>query len=95
MATRPVCLALCLALLIGSACTPKGDDTDKPKDKNKDNQATPEATVETLEDRGTACIAGAVDQPHTITVDFATCMSSCRSGRARPSGSTRAWTAEW
>ena len=72
MITRSTALALSILLVI--ACTPKGDDTDKPKDD--DGEQEPAVTVETLENQGSACISGAADQAHTVQVEFGTCMSS-------------------
>jgi hypothetical protein len=67
--SRSVRLALYSVILVGSACTPKDDDTAKPKQE-------PNAKIDTLEDQGAACISGAVDQAHTVEIDFATCLSS-------------------
>lgn len=72
MITRSAALALSLLFIV--ACTPKGDDTDKPKDA--DGKPEPGAIIQTLENQGFACISGAADQAHTIEVDFGTCMSS-------------------
>jgi hypothetical protein len=75
--TRSIGLALFTALLLTLACTPKGDDTDKPKgDKDDKGKEEPGATLETLENQGFACISGAADQAHTVEVDFSTCRSS-------------------
>src|SRR5690606_16011765 len=76
-------LLVTLLFALGSACTPKGDDTDKPQnDKTQDDKPQgdppqePGATIETLENKGFACISGAADQANTIEIDFATCLSS-------------------
>lgn len=76
MLTRPIGFALAcslLATLTASACTPKGDDSSKPKD---DPGTDPDVMVATLENTGWVCISGAADQPHTIEVNFGTCLSS-------------------
>jgi hypothetical protein len=75
--TRSIGFALATTLIL--ACTPKGDDTDKPKDDTKDDggkQEEPAPKIETIENKGWACISGAAEQAHTIEVDFGTCQSS-------------------
>ena len=78
MITRSIGFALAITLVL--ACTPKGDDIDKPKDDKKDEgdegKQEPGAVIETIENEGWACISGAAEQAHTIEVDFSTCRSS-------------------
>lgn len=76
MITRSIGFALATTLIL--ACTPKGDDTDKPKGDKKDDEGKqePAPKIETIENKGWACISGAAEQAHTIEVDFGTCRSS-------------------